>query len=357
MIESLDEDLRIKLSRLKDPYRETPRIFPIVRKSDAEPTPGCFLCNERFFQRVTVLLENDQFIWHTKDYFYIPGDSMITSKAHQDGYNSVAPQEFADFLEIVNTASMAYHQVSEIDRITVLQAVGGRVAGQGVENHFHAHVFPKYRKNTERDIAVYSWNNFVIQDASSFYLAKMMQRQNPRLLSFTKFSNIFPGGFEFDVEENTQAALAILQDLERSFFQAMSQTQRVVRQEPNTESKIAQLGEAAQIPLNTRRKGILRWMAKAFSQEDLHLFGYNLFLDNHSFLFLPRSGIVGGKRIGAVSIFGNLHWSTKSLGDEKNSAVYRAPYEDYPRHFIEFDKRIVSQVRHALSPPLEKSPA
>jgi len=274
---------------------------------------------------------------------------MITSKAHKDGYTSVTPREFAEFLEMVHTASTAYHQIPEVDKITVLQAVGGKVAGQGVENHFHAHIFPRYQPETERDIAVHSRNNFIIQDASSFYLAKMMQRQNPSLLSFTNLSNIFPGGFELNVGENTQATLEILQDLERSFFQAMSLAQKAVRQEPDTERKIARLGEMAQVPLNTRRKGILRWMAKAFSQEDLHLFGYNLFIeDSHLFLFLPRSGIIGGKRIGAVSIFGNLHWSTKNPGDERNPAVYRAPYKDYPEHFIKFDKHILSQVRQAL---------
>ena len=61
MLEHFDRDLEIKLARLKDPKKETPRIFPIVRKSDAEPIPGCCLCSDRFFQRVNVFLDTDRF--------------------------------------------------------------------------------------------------------------------------------------------------------------------------------------------------------------------------------------------------------------------------------------------------------
>lgn len=344
-------DFLLKKQRLKSPEKATPRFFPIVRKADKEPILGCCLCQDEFFRRVIILSDKPYFVWHTKDYFYIPGDSMITLKNHRDGYLNLTLGEFTELMYFVDGIMGTYQKIPEVKRITFLQAVGGKVAGQGVENHFHAHLFPSYRPEIEYNICQISKdNNFIIQDSSSYFLTLIMRHYAKRGLALEP-SLVFPGGLKFSSHEDPAFVLALLQTLEKGFYESMTKVSSLIKNEPDIEGKIMILQEVTQAPFNPRSQAIFRWMLKPFSQNDLHLFGYNLFLDQGEFTFLPRSGMVGGKRIGAVSIFGNLHWVTKSLGDERNPVVYSAPLSEYPQNYLDFDRHVISSLKSMSSAP------
>lgn len=346
-----DEDFCIKSARLNNlGETQTPRIFPVIRRFDREPSPDCELCGQEFYTRNTIFERRNGFVWSTKDYPYVPGDSMITLRNHRDGYKQLTEQEFKCFLELADVACSIYQRLPEVRRVQVLQAVGGRTAGQGIVDHFHAHIFPTYDHALENQTSIVSNTNFIIQDASSYYISRMMQKENPAFFSQIENSTEFPGGLVLKRKDEEKSDLFnLLQTLEEIYFNTVSSVSNRVKKASIIDDQISIIAEAADISTdNPRKKRILTWMLRTFNAPVSTFFGYNLSFNNQRILFLPRSGLVGAKRIGPPSIFGNIHWATRSLGNETTPTVYTAPYTDYPEEFKKLHARIFEYIKSTI---------
>ncbi len=336
-----EKDYRLKIARLHNGgLGETPRIFPYLRTIDRSERPisDCVLCSNDFYIRNNSFEDTGSFVWTTRDYCYIPGDSMITLKRHKDGYQELNSYEFKEYIHLSQLAFQTYRKIPFVTDINIVQAVGGKVAGQGVEHHFHAHLFPRYSSEIENKVCVISDNNFVIHDSSSYYLTNMMLKRKKEVMNDFEFSPLFPGGVIVVNDKDPKLILDDLKTLEELYFTSVSNVKNELNKMTSTVDKIRYLAQASNSDLTPRQEAIFRWMIKSFESPGLTMFGYNLFQNENGFCFLPRSGLYRGKRLGPVSIFGNLHWGIR-LG-KNGSLEYTAPYKEYPKHYRLFEEEI-----------------
>jgi diadenosine tetraphosphate (Ap4A) HIT family hydrolase len=336
--------------RLNDGEKGTPRIFPIVRQSDKRVSTDCLFCSDPFFQRNFVFWTGNFVRWTSKDYSYVPGDTMVVSYGHKDGYANMRQEEFAEVMDIVNYAQKAYNSIPEVKDLVVLQALGGRVAGQGIEDHFHFHLVPRFYPSVERQVCVVSPNNFIIRDASSWYLTRILL--NKKSQPGWGLSESLPGALEIPANTKQSELLQSIQQLERDYYVSMRQSKDQLPNCSSVDKKITALAKITKCNISPRRSRIFKWMLDAFQGESLDMFGYNLFIMEDKVLFLPRSGLYGAKRIGAISILGNMHWMTESLGDNENPAIYRAPLRDYPTAHHNLEEQIFRQLNTMMHVPV-----
>lgn len=339
-----DTDHMIVMHRLHDPLDPPSKFMPIPRIYEKlGMIQGCVLCSPIFYERNTIFSSSTAFTWHSPDFTYTPAHTMITLNRHQDTYESLSADEFEELRETMETIKKSYLSSPKIREVIFFQALGGKVAGQGVEGHFHIHGYPRFISTTDTRVNYLSNTRFINFDASSYVLKSIMKHHDPEFMNYFDDSDSIPGGITLSAKMTPALLLQTIRKLEQFFYDCMDSLIETMKG-LSPEEKIAVLTQASNINSSVRRDRIFQWMIHAFSQNDHHLFGINILYTDRNITFLPRSGLFTCGRKGPVSIFENMHFSAEKDNNHPNS--HTSDPKTYSPAYQELQNTIFKSLRN-----------
>lgn len=110
----------------------------------------CFLCEksrEKNEENDFVLFKNERVIVLLNIYPYNNGHLLIAPCRHISGPEQFLPEEALDFWQALNNSLSALKAALKPDGFNI-GANLGKVAGAGLESHFHLHVVPRWHGDT-----------------------------------------------------------------------------------------------------------------------------------------------------------------------------------------------------------------
>jgi ATP adenylyltransferase len=118
--------------------------------SSATKTPGCVFCNalEHPDEEASLILFRaaHNFVMLNR-YPYNNGHIMIAPYEHLSNPTEVRPQVLEEMMELFQRSLKALSAVYKPDGFNMGMNLG-RVAGAGVEEHFHLHIVPRWNGDT-----------------------------------------------------------------------------------------------------------------------------------------------------------------------------------------------------------------
>lgn len=115
-----------------------------------EKPSGCILCEKPAQTNDAlnyILYRGDKNFVIMNSYPYNPGHLMITTYRHIAKLDELTSEELHEHFDIVSRSIKVLRQVFNPDGFN-LGINMGRVAGAGIEDHFHSHIVPRWEGDT-----------------------------------------------------------------------------------------------------------------------------------------------------------------------------------------------------------------
>ncbi len=121
-----------------------------IKYIEMKKPEGCILCDEPGENNDVanyILYRGDKNFVILNSYPYNPGHLMIAPYRHAAGMDDLTGEERNEHFEIVSRCIEVMRQVFKPAGFNT-GANMGRVAGAGIEGHFHTHVVPRWQGDT-----------------------------------------------------------------------------------------------------------------------------------------------------------------------------------------------------------------
>jgi ATP adenylyltransferase len=115
-----------------------------------EKPEGCILCDkpgQSSDARNYILYRGDRNFVIMNSYPYSPGHLMVAPYRHVAGLEGLADEELHEHFEIVRRSIKILKQVFKPGGFNIGINMG-KVAGAGIDDHFHTHIVPRWQGDT-----------------------------------------------------------------------------------------------------------------------------------------------------------------------------------------------------------------
>ena len=115
-----------------------------------EKPEGCILCNQPKQNKDAlnyILYRGEKNFVMLNAYPYNPGHLMIAPYRHIASLEELTDEELKEHFEIVRRSTKILRQVFNPDGFNLGMNIG-KIAGAGIDDHFHTHIVPRWQGDT-----------------------------------------------------------------------------------------------------------------------------------------------------------------------------------------------------------------
>ena len=120
------------------------RMHYINNKSEEPHCVFCFALEQTQDAEYLILYRGQNAFVMLNRFPYTSGHLMVLPYDHQSSYEQLTPETRAEMMELINTATLILRKVYNPNAFN-LGANIGEDAGAGIAPHFHFHIVPRWR--------------------------------------------------------------------------------------------------------------------------------------------------------------------------------------------------------------------